>query len=41
MLPKFGKSIPFATFTKEEDLWFSDDDEETLEDLLGSKGTIF
>ena len=33
--------MPFATFTKEEDSWFSDDDEETLEDLSGSKGTIF
>ena len=33
--------MPFSTFTKEEDSWFSDDDDETLEDLSGSKGTIF
>ena len=39
--PKYGKSMPFATFTKEEDSCISDDDEETLENLSGSKGTIF
>ena len=39
--PSYGKSMPFAVFTKEEDSWFSDDDGKTLEDLLGSKGTIF
>ena len=25
--PSHGKSLPYASFTKEEDLWFSDDDE--------------
>jgi hypothetical protein len=39
--PKFGKSLPLPSFAKEEDSWFSDDDDETLEDLSGSKGTIF
>ena len=38
--PAYENSMPFASYTKEEDSWFSKDDDETLEDLSGSKGTI-
>ena len=35
------KSMTFASYTKEEVSWFSNDNDKTLEDLSGTKGTMF